>query len=143
MCGARMCLKASPDVSLLDVDVAKFKKVLGKRRGAVKSVLMNQKLIAGIGNIYADEILFRVRMHPATEISSLGDKALAKLFRATRYVLEKAIAAKADADRVPKSWLLPRRGKSGKCPRSGRKIKSSKIGGRTAWFCPHCQRRAS
>jgi len=126
----------------LDFDVAKFKKVLGKRRGTVKSILMNQKLIAGIGNIYADEILFRVRMYPATEISSLGDKALAKLFRATRYVLEKAIAAKADVDVMPKSWLLSQRGKGGKCPRCGHELKLSKIGGRTAWFCPHCQRRA-
>src|SRR5438046_42848 len=76
----------------LDVDLAKFRKVLGKRRGALKSILMNQKLIAGIGNIYADEILFRSRVHPATEIFGLNDKSLTNLFRATRYVLEIAIA---------------------------------------------------
>jgi formamidopyrimidine-DNA glycosylase len=127
----------------LKIDVAEFKKILGKRRGAVKSILLNQKLIAGIGNIYADEILFRVRMHPATEISRLRDKGFTKLFRATRYVLEKAIAAKADADRMPKSWLLLRRGRRGKCPRCGRTLKSARIGGRTAWFCAHCQRRLS
>src|SRR5437763_16939247 len=141
MCGARMCLKASPDVSLLDVDVAKFKKVLGKRRGAVKSVLMNQKLIAGIGNIYADEILFRARIHPATESGRVGETTVGRLFRATCYILQKAIEAKADADRMPKSWLLPHRGKGGKCPRCGRELKSATIGGRTAWFCPHCQKR--
>jgi formamidopyrimidine-DNA glycosylase len=126
----------------LEINPGEFKKILGKHRGAVKSILMNQRLIAGIGNIYADEILFRARMHPATEISGLGDKALAKLFRATRYILEKAVAAKADVDLMPKSWLLRQRGKGGKCPRCGRELKSSKIGGRTAWFCPHCQRRA-
>jgi formamidopyrimidine-DNA glycosylase len=126
----------------LDVDLAKFKKVLGKRRGAVKSILMNQKLIAGIGNIYADEILFRARMHPATEISGLGDKALTKLFRATRYVLKKAIAAKADIDLMPKSWLLPQRHKGGKCPRCAGKLTTAKIGGRTAWFCACCQKAA-
>jgi formamidopyrimidine-DNA glycosylase len=126
----------------LDVDLAQFKDILAKHRGAVKSILMNQKLIAGIGNIYADEILFRARMHPATEISGLGEKALTKLFRATRYILEKAITVKADVDLMPKSWLLRQRGKGGKCPRCGRGLKSSKIGGRTAWFCPHCQRRA-
>jgi len=125
----------------LDVDLAEFRKIVGKRRGAVKSILMNQKLIAGIGNIYADEILFRARMHPATEISGLNDKALAKLYRATRYVLEKAIAAKADADLMPRSWLLPHRHKGGKCPRCGRKLGTAKIGGRTAWFCAHCQKR--
>ena len=125
----------------LDLDLGEFKKILGKRRGAVKSILLNQRLIAGIGNIYADEILFRTRMHPATEISRLDDKALAKLFRATRYILDKAIAAKADVEQMPKSWLLPHRGKGGKCPRCGEKLRSAKIGGRTAWFCARCQKK--
>jgi formamidopyrimidine-DNA glycosylase len=124
-----------------DLELAEFRKILGKRRGAVKSILLNQKLIAGIGNIYADEILFRTRIHPATEISRLGNKRGAKLFRATRYILKKAIAANADSNQVPKSWLLPHRGKGGKCPRCGRELKSATVGGRTAWFCAHCQRR--
>jgi formamidopyrimidine-DNA glycosylase len=127
----------------LAIDLAQFKKIIGNRRGAVKSILLDQKSIAGIGNIYADEILFRARMHPATEISRLADKALTKLFRATRYVLLKAIAAKADVNQMPKSWLLPHRGKRGKCPRSGDELKSATVGGRTAWFCAHCQRKRS
>jgi formamidopyrimidine-DNA glycosylase len=127
----------------LEVDLGEFRKILRKRRGAVKSILLNQKLIAGIGNIYADEILFHVRMHPATEISHLGAKALTKLFRVTHYILERAIKAKADVKQMPRSWLLPYRGKNGKCPRCGRELKSSSIGGRTAWFCAHCQRRLS
>jgi len=127
----------------LEVDLAKFERLLAKHRGALKSVLLNQSVIAGIGNIYADEILFRARMHPATEVSRLDDKALKKLFHATHYILEKAIAAKADVNQMPKSWLLPHRGKHGKCPRCGGELKSSKIGGRTAWFCPHCQRRTA
>src|SRR5947208_13266117 len=113
----------------LDVDLVEFKKMFTKHRGAVKAILMNQKLIAGIGNIYADETLFHARMHPAAEIADLDDKALAKLFRAMRYILEKAIETK---DQMPKSWLLAHRGKGGKCPRCGRKLKSSKIGGPTA-----------
>jgi formamidopyrimidine-DNA glycosylase len=125
----------------LDVSLAEFRKILGKRRGAVKTILLNQKLIAGIGNIYADEILFRARIHPATEASDLKEKTIAKLFHATRYILEKAIEAKADVDRMPKSWLLPHRGKGGKCPRCSRELKSETIGGRTAWFCAHCQKR--
>jgi formamidopyrimidine-DNA glycosylase len=125
----------------LDVDLAKFKELFGKHRGAVKSVLLNQRVIAGIGNIYADEILFHAHMHPATEISRLGSKALTKLFRAMRYILGKAIAAKADVNQMPRSWLLPHRGKGGRCPRCGRKLQSSRIGGRTAWFCANCQKR--
>ncbi len=127
----------------LDLDLGEFRKILGKHRGAVKSILLNQQFIAGIGNIYADEILFRARMHPATEIFRLDDKALTNLFRTTRYILKRAIAAKADVKQMPKSWLLPHRGKGGKCPRCGKKLRSAKIGGRTAWFCAHCQKRAS
>jgi formamidopyrimidine-DNA glycosylase len=125
----------------LDVSLSQFKEIFEKHRGAVKAILLNQKLIAGIGNIYADEILFRVRMHPATEISRLSSKSLTKLFRATRYILEKAIAAKADMNQMPKSWLSPHRSKQGKCPRCGCELKSSRIGGRTAWFCGNCQKR--
>ena len=127
----------------LKIDLREFKKILGKRSGAVKSVLLNQRIIAGIGNIYADEILFRVRMHPATETSRLDDKALTKLFRASRYVLRKAIAAKANTNQMPRSWLLPHRGRGGKCPRCRRKLTSVRIGGRTAWFCSQCQKRQS
>jgi formamidopyrimidine-DNA glycosylase len=125
----------------LEIDLANFRKIPRQRRGAVKSILLNQQVIAGIGNIYADEILFHARIHPETEISRLGDKGVAKLFRATRHILEKAIAANADANQMPKSWLLPHRGKGGKCLRCGRKLRSAKIGGRTAWFCAHCQKR--
>ena len=127
----------------LNLELGGFRKMLRKHRGAVKSILMNQQLIAGIGNIYADEILFRARMHPATEISRLGDKALTKLFRATRYILKKAIVAKADVNQLPKSRLLPHRRKGGKCPRCGRKLSTAKIGGRTAWFCAQCQKQRS
>jgi formamidopyrimidine-DNA glycosylase len=127
----------------LDLDLGEFRKILGKHRGAVKSALLNQRIIAGIGNIYADEILFRVRVHPTTETSRLGDKALTKLFRATQYVLERAITARADMNQIPRSWLLAYRGKGGKCPRCGRRLKSATVGGRTAWFCPQCQKRSS
>src|SRR5437762_746337 len=120
---------------------SQFKAIVGKHRGAVKAILLNQQLIAGIGNLYADEILFRARMHPATLARRLSDKDLRRLFRATRHVLDKAIALKTDFNRLPKSWLLTHRGKRGRCPRCGRALKSAIIGGRTAWFCTHCQKR--
>ena len=127
----------------LEISLSQFKTILGKHRGAVKAILLNQQLIAGIGNLYADEILFRARMHPATEATRLSDKDLRRLFRATRYVLKKAISLKTDFKRLPKSWLLTHRGKRGKCPRCDRLLTSSRIGGRTAWFCAYCQKRAS
>jgi formamidopyrimidine-DNA glycosylase len=125
----------------LDVSLKQFEDILRRHRGSVKSILMNQRLIAGIGNIYADEILFRARIHPATQISALEGKAIAKLFRATRYILRKAIEAKAEVDHMPGSWLLPYRGEGGRCPRCRRELRSAKVGGRTAWFCSHCQKR--
>ena len=127
----------------LEISFSQFKAIVGKHHGAVKAILLNQQLIAGIGNLYADEILFRARMAPAIEAARLSDKDLNRLFRATRYVLEKAIALKTDFNRLPKSWLLTHRGKRGRCPRCGRALKSATIGGRTSWFCAHCQKRAA
>jgi formamidopyrimidine-DNA glycosylase len=125
----------------LAIDLARFRKLFANHQGAVKSALLNQRLLAGIGNIYADEILFRVCLHPATQISALNEKAVVKLFRALRYILKKAIDARADADRMPRSWLLLHRREGGGCPRCGRELHSATIAGRTAWFCAHCQKR--
>jgi formamidopyrimidine-DNA glycosylase len=127
----------------LKISFSQFKAIIGKHRGAVKAILLNQQLIAGIGNLYADEILFRACVHPAAEVARMSDKDLQRLFRATRHVLERAIALKTDFNRLPKSWLLTHRGKRGRCPRCGRALKSATIGGRTAWFCAHCQKRSS
>lgn len=131
--------RLGPDA--LRISLSQFKAVIGKHRGAVKAILLNQQLIAGIGNLYADEILFRARMHPATEAGRSSDNDLMQLFRSMRHVLEKAIASKTDFNRLPRSWLLTHRGKRGRCPRCGRALKSGTIGGRTSWFCAHCQKR--
>ena len=133
--------RLGPDA--LGISLWQFKAIVGKHRGAVKAILLNQQLIAGIGNLYTDEILFRARMHPATDAARMSDKDLQRLFRATRHVLERAIALKTDFNRLPKSWLLTHRGKRGRCPRCARALKSATIGGRTSWFCAHCQERAA
>ena len=130
-----------PDV--LEIGLSQFKAIVARHRGAVKAILLNQRSVAGIGNLYADEILFRARMHPATEPTRLNEEDLSRLFRATRYVLRKAIALKTDFSRLPKTWLLSHRGKHGKCPRCCRVLKSQMIGGRTSWFCADCQKRTS
>jgi formamidopyrimidine-DNA glycosylase len=127
----------------LEVGLSQFKTIVGNRRGAVKAILLNQQLIAGIGNLYGDEILFRARLHPATQAATLSDTDLTRLFRATRSVLKKAIVLKTDFNRLPKSWLLTHRGKRGRCPRCGRALKSQVIGGRTSWFCAYCQKRVA
>src|SRR5436190_21086600 len=119
----------------LEIGLSQFKAIVGNRRGAVKAILLNQRLIAGIGNLYADEILFRARLHPATQAATLSDTDLRRLFRATRYVLGKAIALKTDFKRLPTSWLLTHRGEHCRCPRSGRALKSETFGVRSGGDC--------
>jgi formamidopyrimidine-DNA glycosylase len=131
--------RLGPDA--LEIGLSEFKAIVGKHRGALKAILLNQQFIAGIGNLYADEILFRARMHPARVVATLNGEDLSRLFRATHYVLGKAIALKTDFTRLPKSWLMTRRDKRGKCPCCGGALKSATIGGRTSWFCPQCQLR--
>jgi len=114
--------------------------ILGRGRGSVKSTLMNQKLLAGIGNIYSDEILFQARLHPKAEVRGLDGDALRKLHGKLRHVLETAIEAGADPDEMPRSWLLPHREEGKSCPRCSGKIRKAQVSGRSAYFCPDCQK---
>jgi formamidopyrimidine-DNA glycosylase len=104
---------------------------------------MDQKLIAGIGNIYSDEILFQARVNPAERIDKLAPSQLERLFIEIRKVLETAIAHGAGSEqfveRMPKGSLLPERHKGGNCPRCRSLLKVFKVGGRTAYCCPRCQ----
>jgi formamidopyrimidine-DNA glycosylase len=101
---------------------------------------MDQHALAGIGNVYADEILFQARIHPGRRPHALDCRELNRLFNGLRKVLRKAIAAGADPARMPKSFLLPRRERGARCPRCGARIKTMVIGGRTTYYCPRCQR---
>ena len=92
--------RLGPDA--LAISLSQFKAIVGKHRGAVKAILLNQQLIAGIGNLYADEILFRARTHPATEAARVSDKNLTRLFRALRHG-EGAVRARR------LMWSFPRR----------------------------------
>jgi formamidopyrimidine-DNA glycosylase len=99
--------------------------------------------MAGIGNIYADEILFHARLHPATPSNSLDKSVISRLFDAMKSVLQTAIdcgaGAEAFIDRLPKGFLLPERHAGGHCPRCGTAIEQEKRGGRSGYFCPKCQ----
>jgi formamidopyrimidine-DNA glycosylase len=131
-----------PDALDPAFDLAAFSAALDGRRD-VKSVLMDQALIAGIGNIYADEILFQARLHPKTPAKSLGKAKRKALFDRMREVLRTAIDGGAGAEqfleRLPKSYLLPQRHEGGVCPRCGRKLATLKAAGRTSYYCKHCQ----
>jgi formamidopyrimidine-DNA glycosylase len=128
----------------------KFQGVLKKKKGKIKSILMDQTVIAGIGNIYSDEILWQAKIHPFKDVSKLREDELKEIFLAMKEILKKAIAAKgesiSDFRRIsgekggfdPLRKVYRREGE--KCPRCGTIIKRIKIGGRSAHFCPKCQK---
>ena len=116
--------------------------VLGIKRD-MKSVLMDQQIIAGIGNIYSDEILFQAGINPAERMDDLAPSQLKRLFLKMREVLKTAIIRGAGSEqfveRMPKGSLLPERNKGGHCPHCRSLLKVFKVGGRTAYCCPQCQ----
>lgn len=116
-----------------------FIELATKVRGTIKSWLMDQSHIAGIGNIYSDEILFQAGIHPKRSVNNLDKADWNKLYKAMRHVLETAIGVGADPEELPTGFLLPHRKKGGHCPKCGSTVVSVKVGGRTAWYCPHCQ----
>jgi formamidopyrimidine-DNA glycosylase len=132
--------RLGPDALDRNFDLPAFERVLAARRGMVKSILMNQQIIAGIGNIYADEILFRAQIHPARKTVTLDKGVLRSLFRSMRTVLHKAVVCGADVARFPRTYLTPHRHPGGQCPRCGTNLERIKIANRGAYFCPHCQR---
>jgi formamidopyrimidine-DNA glycosylase len=135
----------------LELGRRQFLDLIHRRKGRLKSLLLDQNFVAGIGNIYADEILFRARFHPLAPASRLSDKRTSALWRAIRQVLTNAIAAGGssirdyrDSDGIEGRFQTRHRvyGRKGlPCPRCGVKIRRIIVGGRSSFFCPRCQRR--
>jgi formamidopyrimidine-DNA glycosylase len=124
-----------PDALALTYPV--FKNILlAHGNGIAKSVLMDQGALAGIGNIYSDEILFQAGVHPKTKVGTLDERALKALYNATKTVLKKAIERGADPERLPDDYLLPHRRAGEVCPRGGGKVTKIVVGGRSAYYCP-------
>lgn len=113
---------------------------LSSRRGSLKSGLMNQSLMAGIGNVYSDEILFHAKVHPGIPCNELSRKQVAHLLRVMQRVLRTAARHNADVERFPSSYLTRKREKGARCPRCESVLKTSALSGRTAYFCPACQK---
>ena len=88
-----------------------FKNRLTGKKSSIKSALMDQKLLGGIGNVYSDEILFQARVHPQDRVDRLSERTLVRVYETMKTVLSKTIRYQADPHRVPKSWLLPHREK--------------------------------
>lgn len=115
-------------------------------RGAIKSALTDGARIAGIGNLWAHEILFAARLKPARQIASLRERELRTLYRMSRQVLRRAIRAGGepgfeDALGRRGRFRLMVYGRAGQpCRVCGRTIRGGRLGGRPAFFCPSCQR---
>jgi formamidopyrimidine-DNA glycosylase len=108
-------------------------------RGMIKPALMDQEKIAGIGNVWSDEILFQAGIAPERRADTLDGDALARLHATMRRVLRRAAEAGGDPARLPRDWLAPHRGADGTCPRCGGALVARKVSGRTAHLCPRCQ----
>ena len=130
--------KLGPDA--FEIDLETFKEIFEKRKGAIKSVLMDQHILAGIGNIYSDEILFQACIHPKTPANKLDKAQIEQIFKVMKAVLKTSVDKRIKDEELPDSFIIPHRKKNGKCPNSNIKLKTIKISSRTAYYCPECQK---
>ncbi len=118
-----------------------FADMLSKRSGRIKSLLMNQSFVAGIGNVYADEVLFQAGIHPASQVKKFGSDDAKRLYEAMRRTLRTCANRRAVPERFPKSYLLRHAVTDGQCPNCSGTISKLKLGGRPSYLCTRCQRR--
>ena len=136
----------------LKVSFKQFEEIFSATKRKIKPALLDQSLLAGIGNIYADESLFEAKIHPETRTDRLSSKKLSDLHQAIRKIIKKAIQTGGSSVRS----YVDVEGKKGyfqifhkvygkegeKCPRCKAKIKRIVVGQRSSHFCPRCQRKS-
>jgi formamidopyrimidine-DNA glycosylase len=133
----------------LELTEAEFRRRLGTRHARVKALLLDQHVLRGLGNIYADESLWRARLHPMRQGSDLSEEELGRLWRAIRAVVSEAIrlGGTSISDYVDalgrqggyQKRLRVYRRNGRRCPRCGETIKRLIVAGRGTHFCPRCQ----
>ncbi len=142
--------KLGPEPLDKNFDFKKFKKAFENKRGKIKIVLMNPEIIAGIGNIYSSEALWWAKIHPEKDTQDLSEKELKELYKSIKRVLQKGVdlggesfsdyrkpdGTRGDFDDERKVYKRERQ----KCPRCKNPIKRIKVGQRSAFFCPTCQK---
>ena len=132
-----------------DLDPVYWRGRLAGTARNLKAVLLDQRLVAGVGNIYADEALFEARLHPTRLASTLDARAAARLRRAVETVLKRAIKRRGasirdyvggDGRRGEMQYEFRVYGRTGEpCPRCGTPIRRVRLAGRSTHFCPQCQ----
>jgi formamidopyrimidine-DNA glycosylase len=116
-----------------------FERLIAGRRGGAKAALMDQRLLAGVGNLLSDEILWRARIHPETPVAKLTPRRRRRLYEA----LNAAVTESIRYGRVPhgRRWLTRVRDeRDARCPRCNTPLRRATVAGRTACWCPRCQR---
>lgn len=133
----------------LELSASEFRALFRRRRGAVKSFLLNQKRLRGIGNFYIQEILFKARLHPLHPIPSLSVAQVNRLHKAIQKVFNESIRLGSSSYEVD---FFGRKGRYGLanlsfayqdeavCPRCGAKAQKIKTGSNAQYICPKCQR---
>lgn len=142
-------LGPDPFEPALDADALRER--IGRGRRTLKAALLDQRVLAGVGNIWADEALFEARLPPTLTTAELDDESAARLLAAVRTVLTRAVA---HLTRDGIGWLYRGRredaeapgvvyGRAGEpCVRCGTPIEQTRVAGRATYFCPRCQARA-
>lgn len=138
--------KLGPEPLAEDFTPARLGECLGKGGRGLKATLLDQSRIAGLGNIYTDEALYRARLHPLRRASSLSRAELSRLHRAIREVLELGLSHNGTSI----DWIYPEGrmqdyllvyGRGGQpCAKCGRDLVSAVAAGRGSTFCAHCQK---
>jgi formamidopyrimidine-DNA glycosylase len=148
--GAHEAVLGDLGLEPLEATEQQFSEKLRGRRARIKSLLLNQSVLRGIGNIYADESLWRAKIHPMRLAANLSTKEMRALYLAVQAVLNEAIRLRGssvsdyvDADGQRGSFqqrhrVYQRHGE--KCSRCGATIKRAIVAGRSSHFCPRCQR---
>lgn len=134
-----------------DFTAAKFIEVLNRRKNSnIKAVLLDQTILAGVGNIYADESLFMAKIHPLTPVSKISRTKLVALHNNLREVLKLSIEKGGSTDRnyvdaegkkgsyLSFAQVFRREGQP--CPRCGTTIEKIRVADRGTHICPHCQK---
>ena len=134
----------------LEISEANFRRLLVGRRAMIKALLLDQHFLRGIGNIYADESLWRAKLHPKRLGARLGPADAHRLLESIRHILRAAIRLGGssisdfvDANGLPGEFQIRHRvyDRDGKaCFRCGAKIRRIIVAGRSSYFCPQCQR---
>ena len=125
----------SPHFSLHD-----FTGRLKERRANLKALLMDQTFVAGLGNIYADEILFQCGISPARPASGLKAGEVERVYHEMRRILSEFCNVNAKWESLQDGYLAPHRSLGVPCPRCGEELRRLKISGRSSYFCPRCQK---